>query len=60
MLVKADIQCRTELAAVDARIDAYTAATNQAVVLHKTIERTEREDDGAPWAGLAADIRRLP
>jgi hypothetical protein len=49
-----------ELAAMDARIDAYTAATNQAVVLVKTITPTRREDHGAPWAGLAADIRRLP
>lgn len=50
----------SELAAMDARIEAYTAATNQAVVLVKTIEPTEREDQGAPWVGLAADIRRLP
>lgn len=51
---------RADSDAIDARINAYTTATNQAVVLHKTIERTERDDDGAPWAGLAADIRRLP
>lgn len=49
-----------EMAILNARIDAYMVTTNQAVVLVKTITPTQREDHGTPWAGLAADIRRLP
>lgn len=50
----------TELAAIDAKIKVISDRLNQAVVMVKTITPTEREDDVAPWAGFADDIRRLP
>lgn len=49
-----------ELAAIDARIAALPVYANQAAAMQTTIAPTVREDNGAPWLGLAADIRRLP